>query len=764
LKKVWGKNSKLVDKQKEASSMIFLRYLVLLYLISLLFCVAPPEWQNRIDQAQMLYSDTEPQETLQTYVGNGYMATQINSQNIFISGVYNGPADAEYEPSHRARTPSFVNWQVQNSRVIASAIDIEKGVYYRRVQTNDVTSQSTVEQRWYAHRKYKNLIVHTTQIITPSTIPVCLIHSIGPQSVDISYAPSTSTPQTLSQLGSTTIREISTSPLVSVAAVYPNGPYNTSYCLPLNQTMFFYPVVLVTDLEGKEDLVAKATKLWEQLTALGEQQLLKEHIDEWASIWEAGLEVGGDIDLARALNSSQYYILSSIRSGWDYSLSPGSLSSDAYHGHVFWDCETWMYPQLLMQHPDLARSIINYRYNLIPEARNKAKSYTPPYNGIMFPWESAFSGAETCPTVAATGLYEIHISGDIVFSIQQYHDVTELSIEDKKRYFELVKGVGDFWMSKVTRRGKTDLWDINNIIPPDEYAEHVNNSVYTNVVASMSLQFAQRLGSSIGTPVPSDWLNVASNLYLPRNGSLNLEYEGYKAGTIIKQADVVMLAYPLQWPDMTPESRKADLIYYENVTDYHGPAMTWGMHAVGWLELQNDHDTDKSHSLFKRSYANAQKPFYVWTETPTGGAINFITGAGGFLQTYLFGYGGLRIHPDHLAFNPIPVLGTTITRFRAIKYKNTTFTLEYNNNNMVIRSQAGSFFVTTAGNSYHVRPGNSVTLSRSVFRISITAPSPSSRALWVVFGCLAAVFLIALIVIMAIFFIKRKQNIYQEFR
>lgn len=34
------------------------------------------------------------------------------------------------------------------------------------------------------------------------------------------------------------------------------------------------------------------------------------------------------------------------------------------------------------------------------------------------------------------------------------------------------------------------MYVINNVIPPDEYAVGVNNSVYTNVVAAMALQFA----------------------------------------------------------------------------------------------------------------------------------------------------------------------------------------------------------------------------------------------------------------------------------
>lgn len=37
----------------------------------------------------------------------------------------------------------------------------------------------------------------------------------------------------------------------------------------------------------------------------------------------------------------------------------------------------------------------------------------------------------------------------------------------------------------------------------------------------------------------------------------------------------------------------------------------------------------------------------VWTEVQSGlGAVNFMTGMGGFLQALIFGYGGVRIHPE----------------------------------------------------------------------------------------------------------------------
>ncbi len=56
------------------------------------------------------------------------------------------------------------------------------------------------------------------------------------------------------------------------------------------------------------------------------------------------------------------------------------------------DAETWMYPGLLLLHNDIANSVLAYRHARIPGAEEKAQSYSPPYTGTMFPWESAFTG------------------------------------------------------------------------------------------------------------------------------------------------------------------------------------------------------------------------------------------------------------------------------------------------------------------------------------------------------------------------------------
>lgn len=79
-----------------------------------------------------------------------------------------------------------------------------------------------------------------------------------------------------------------------------------------------------------------------------------------------------------------------------------------------------MYPSLLLLHNDIAKSLVQYRFDRLEGARSKALSYDPPFGGAMFPWESAFSGVETCPMFAATGLREQHISADISLAVWQY--------------------------------------------------------------------------------------------------------------------------------------------------------------------------------------------------------------------------------------------------------------------------------------------------------------------------------------------------------
>jgi len=67
--------------------------------------------------------------------------------------------------------------------------------------------------------------------------------------------------------------------------------------------------------------------------------------------------------------------------------------------------------------------------------------------------------------------------------------------------------------------------------------------------------------------IPTEWLETASSLKLLYDAELDFhpEYENYELGTIIKQADVVLMGFPLQY-EMNASTRLNDLLTYSNVT------------------------------------------------------------------------------------------------------------------------------------------------------------------------------------------------------
>jgi protein-glucosylgalactosylhydroxylysine glucosidase len=208
-------------------------------------------------------------------------------------------------------------------------------------------------------------------------------------------------------------------------------------------------------------------------------------------------------------------------------------------GHVFWDCATWMYPSILMLYPGIANSILQYRYNRIPGAEEKAQSYVGMnYTGTMFPWESAFTGEETCPSWAATGLREIHISGDIAFATSQYWQAT-LDLEWLQGPgHALLSGIAEFWVSR-TSPGPNGTLSINDVIPPDEYEDHVNNSAYTNAVARLALLAAVDADRTLGMPPASysKWLEASSLITIPFNATLGIhpEFDNYTGVCLLRQ-------------------------------------------------------------------------------------------------------------------------------------------------------------------------------------------------------------------------------------
>lgn len=367
------------------------------------------------------------------------------------------------------------------------------------------------------------------------------------------------------------------------------------------------------------------------------KELINRHKKDWEGLWEGDIIIEGDLQSQLDVRLALYHLYSFVREDSNLSIAPMGLSSTGYNGHIFWDTELWMFPPLLIFNQDIAKSILNYRFNRLDKAKQRASNYG--FKGAMFPWESDDTGEEATPTWALTGTFEHHITADVGIAFWNYYRITKDQHWLKEKGYPMLKEIADYWVSRATQN--TDgSYSVKNVVGANEFAHNVTDNAFTNGSAKVVLNYAARAAQKLNVPGNQDWVKVADNLLIHKfKTGVTMEHSKYN-GEVIKQADVNLLAYPLQLITNN-ETIKKDLAYYESKIVPEGPAMSHSVLAILHARLG---DSEKAFELFKRAYEpNKRAPFGALSESAMSNNPYFSTGAGGMLQAVLFGFGGLHL-------------------------------------------------------------------------------------------------------------------------
>ncbi|XP_032976551.1 protein-glucosylgalactosylhydroxylysine glucosidase isoform X4 [Rhinolophus ferrumequinum] len=672
-------------------------------------------------------------------VTNAYLGTRVYHDTLHVSGVYNGAGG----DTHRAVLPSPLNVQLEAPAGTGEpltktfTLDTNTGSFLHTLEDSSFRAAQCI----YAHRTLPHVLAFSVSLSRLAAgggpITVLLQAAFSPESPDLDLHLGPDFQGARYLYGHTLTPE------------QPGGAQQEVH-------MLWTPVPPALTLgEGEED------RTWEFLAVVGGSQaeaqtclaealrlqaggtLYTAHAQAWAQLWAGcGLDVVGPLALRQALRGALYYLLSALPQpgipGYIcHGLSPGGLSNgsreECYWGHVFWDQDLWMFPNVLMFHPEAARALLEYRIRTLAGALDNARNLG--YQGAKFAWESAGSGLEVCPE-DIYGTQEIHINGAVVLAFQlYYHSTQDLQLFQEAGGWDVVHAVAEFWCSRVEWSPGEEKYHLRGVMPPDEYHSGVNNSVYTNVLVQNSLRFAAALAQDLGQPVPERWLVVADKIKVPFDLKHNFhpEFDGYEPGEEVKQADVVLLGYPVPF-SLSPRVRRKNLEIYEAVTSPQGPAMTWSMFAVGWMELK---DPRRAWGLLEKSFANITEPFKVWTENADrSGAVNFLTGMGGFLQAVLFGFTGLRITRAGVPFDPMCPAGVSGVCISGISYQGNTLDFSFCEDSVTIeiRDRAGPWAPPLEAELWPSQarlplpPGHKVSFPRSAGRIQRSLPQEAEAA------------------------------------
>ncbi|MFC7344831.1 glycosyl hydrolase family 65 protein [Saccharopolyspora griseoalba] len=442
----------------------------------------------------------------------------------------------------------------------------------------------------------------------------------------------------------------------------------------------------------------------------GWDRLHDSHAARWKRLWESDIRVPGRPDLQKTLRSSKYAILSSIREGQDFSVAPAGLSSDNYAGLIFWDTELWMYPSLLLQHPDIARSVVAYREKMLPAARENARSTGQ--LGAFYPWTSADSGdlEKDCHSWDPPHcLTQNHLQGDIALATWQYFQATGDRGWLREHGWPVLRGIAEYWAGRATPN-PDGSYSINDVAGPDEYSNGVDDGAFTNAGASIALRNAAEAARVLGEPAPAEWKTIADRLRVPfdERSKVFQQYDGY-AGQQIKQADAVLLQYPLEWP-MSEEAAKNTLDHYAPRTDPDGPAMTDSAHAIDAAEIGEPGCTTNTY-LERSIKPFAKEPFAQFSEArgeragQDAGAptFNFLTGAGGYTQVFTHGLTGMRWRRDEVVLDPMlpPQLAGGV-ELTGLEWQGRTFDVRIGEHRTTVTLREGEPFAVRSPEAEHV--------------------------------------------------------------
>ena len=468
-----------------------------------------------------------------------------------------------------------------------------------------------------------------------------------------------------------------------------------------------------TDPEGQARASVRAA------SAGGYAGVASASAQEWARVWDR-MDVqieGAPVDQA-SLRFCAYHNRIATPAHTDHlPIGARGLSCQAYQGAAFWDQEVYNLPAFLFTEPEVARRLLVYRHKTLDGARRKAARHG--YDGAFYAWISGDTGDELCPDVffadVLTGrpirnhfnIWQIHVSPDVVTTIEQYLRVTGDQQFIVDHGAEIVFEVARFVRSRVLLDERHGTFHCIRLLGPDEWHENVDDNAFTNYQVHATLDFAVRTHRWMAEHAPdalaalheslaldpaevAAWTRVRDHIYLPEpdpesglieqfDGFFELEdvspdelrtrllhpqeYWGWPNGIAVrtqvsKQADVPVLLWQHRGR-FSDDEVEANYRYYEPRCA-HGSTLS---HPPFGFAAVRVGDLDKAIEHFRQT---ATVDLLTTAHAVVGGT--FIGGihtaaCAGAYQLAVMGFGGLDVVDGRLSIGPVLPPDWTVLRY-----------------------------------------------------------------------------------------------------
>lgn len=237
-----------------------------------------------------------------------------------------------------------------------------------------------------------------------------------------------------------------------------------------------------------------------------------EHVNKWTDIWKSDIILTEKSDntttesekvlkMKQHIKYALYNIYSVIREDINVEINPLNLSAIDLTGHIFWNAELWLVPVLLFIKPKAAKTLLDYRYHQLENARKLAIAHG--FKGGKFPYENDVVAYTDVYWDTISPLY-IFNSGVIAVNTWNYFRITRDLDWLRSKGYKILKNTADFFESSMDNGSIKNVYSLNN-------SKNDNNSL-TNYFALLSLKFAIEATYELNYKVDQRWLTAYDSL------------------------------------------------------------------------------------------------------------------------------------------------------------------------------------------------------------------------------------------------------------
>ncbi|MFC6274100.1 glycoside hydrolase family 65 protein [Levilactobacillus tangyuanensis] len=411
--------------------------------------------------------------------------------------------------------------------------------------------------------------------------------------------------------------------------------------------------------------------------------LQKDSRDFWDDVWERSeVTVSGNDELNLAIHYNVFQLNQAAGRDGRTNIAAKGLSGSGYEGHYFWDTEMYMLPYFIYTNQPMARQLLFYRYQTLPQARMRARALGID-NGALFAWRT-INGEEASPYFPA-GTAQYHIDADIAYAVGRYFEITRDLDFIIQCGFEMVLETARFWenFGSWNQVDTASRFEFHTVTGPDEYTALVNNNYYTNRLAKHNFNLVVSLAHEILADDPDGlepfglteadldvFSNLADHVYLPYSRELRINEQDdsflskprwplskstpenfplllhYHPLTIYryqvsKQADTLLADY-LFPEDLSLDQLKREYRYYEGVTT-HDSSLSRSIFSI--LAARMD-DPEKAY----RYFMDTARMDLVNLQKNTADGLH-LANLGGSWLALVAGFSGFYVQDEVVHFN-----------------------------------------------------------------------------------------------------------------